>query len=118
MIRYCFLLSFLGTSWIILAHSKLEVIIATLIVFTAYDLIRPAITTLLTKASATKQGLINGVNMSLTSVGNIVGPIVSGALLDASYHLPYLVVIVFLFISWIMTYWIRDHFSVDLTETN
>ncbi|GAW71490.1 hypothetical protein C5L28_002019 [Lentilactobacillus parakefiri] len=89
-----------------------------MIVFTAYDLIRPAITTLLTKASATKQGLINGVNMSLTSVGNIVGPIVSGALLDTSYHLPYLVVIVLLFISWIMTYWIRDHFSVDLTETS
>lgn len=116
LIRYCFLLSFLGTGWIILAHSKLEVIIATLIVFTTYNLIRPAITTLLTKASVTKQGLINGVNMSLTSVGNIVGPIVSGALLDTSYHLPYLVVIVFLFISWVMTYWIRDHFSVNLNS--
>jgi DHA1 family multidrug resistance protein-like MFS transporter len=80
--RYCFFLSAGGTLWIIFAHSKLEVIIATLIVFTAYDLIRPAITTLLTKASATGQGLINGVNMSLTSVGNIIGPIMSGALLD------------------------------------
>ncbi len=112
--RYCFFLAASGTIWIILAHSKLEVIIATLIVFTAYDLIRPAITTLLTKASATGQGLINGVNMSLTSIGNIVGPIMSGALLDMSYHYPYVIVAFFLALSWVMTYWIRDRFTVSL----
>lgn len=112
--RYCFFLSAGGTLWIIFAHSKLEVIIATLIVFTAYDLIRPAITTLLTKASATGQGLINGVNMSLTSVGNIIGPIMSGALLDMNYHFPYVVVAGFLILSWLLTYWIRDHFTVNI----
>ncbi|GHP14901.1 tetracycline resistance MFS efflux pump [Lentilactobacillus fungorum] len=114
LIRYCFFLSFAGTIWIMLAHSKLEVIIATLIVFTAYDLIRPAITTLLTKASATAQGLINGVNMSLTSVGNIIGPIMSGALLDLNYHYPYMVVTAFLIASWLMTYWVKQKFTVTL----
>ncbi|KRL67974.1 MFS family major facilitator transporter [Lentilactobacillus diolivorans DSM 14421] len=114
LVRYCFFLSFAGTIWIILAHSKLEVIIATLIVFTAYDLIRPAITTLLTKASSTAQGLINGVNMSLTSVGNIIGPIMSGALLDMNYHFPYLVVAVFLLISWLLTYKIQEKFKANV----
>ncbi|GAF38080.1 MFS transporter [Lentilactobacillus farraginis] len=112
--RYCFFLAAAGTIWIILAHSKLEVIIATLIVFTSYDLIRPAITTLLTKASATGQGLINGVNMSLTSVGNIVGPIMSGALLDLNYHIPYVIVAGFLAASWLMTYLVKDHFKVNI----
>jgi DHA1 family multidrug resistance protein-like MFS transporter len=90
------------------------VIIATLIVFTSYDLIRPAITTLLTKASATGQGLINGVNMSLTSVGNIIGPIMSGALLDMNYHVPYVIVAAFLALSWLMTYMVKDHFTVTI----
>ncbi len=56
LIRYCFLLAFAGTIWIIFAHSKIEVIIATLFAFTAFDLLRPAITTLLTKLSAKNQG--------------------------------------------------------------
>ncbi|WP_283680079.1 MFS transporter [Lentilactobacillus sp. Marseille-Q4993] len=111
LIRYCFFLSFAGTIWIILAHTKIEVIVATLIVFTMYDLLRPAITTLLTKASTSNQGFVNGINMSLTSVGNIIGPIVSGALLDWNYHFPYMVVTVFLFASYILTYRIKDNYS-------
>lgn len=107
VIRYCFFFSFVGTIWIILAHSKWEVVVATLIVFTAFDLLRPAITTLLTKASSGNQGLINGLNMSLTSVGNVIGPIMSGALLDMNYHYPYLVVTFFLFASFGLTYMIR-----------
>lgn len=115
VIRYCFFLSFAGTIWIVLAHSKWEVIIATLIVFSAFDLLRPAITTMLTKISSKNQGLINGLNMSLTSVGNIIGPIMSGALLDMNYHYPYVVVAVFLVLSFLMTYRIKvaNSISVD-----
>lgn len=107
LIRYCFFFSFVGTVWIILAHAKWAVVVATLLVFTAFDLLRPAITTLLTKASSANQGLINGLNMSLTSVGNVIGPIMSGALLDMNYHYPYLVVTVFLVASFLLTYEIK-----------
>ena len=108
IIRYCFFFSIIGIAWIILAHSKWEVVIATLIVFTAYDILRPAITTLLTKMSTSDQGLINGMNMSLTSVGNVIGPLISGALLDMNYHLPYLVVIVFMMLSFIIAFFIKN----------
>lgn len=108
LIRYCFFLGFAGTVWIMMAHSKLEVMIATLIVFTAFDLLRPAITTLLTKMSPDNQGLLNGLNMSLTSVGNVVGPIISGSLLDWNYHYPYMVVAVFLLLSFATTYSIKQ----------
>lgn len=108
IIRYCFFFSIIGIAWIILAHSKWEVVIATLIVFTAYDILRPAITTLLTKMSTSDQGLINGMNMSLTSVGNVIGPLISGALLDMNYHLPYLVVIFFMMLSFIIAFFIKN----------
>lgn len=107
LIRYCFFFSFVGTVWIILAHAKWAVVVATLLVFTAFDLLRPAITTLLTKARSANQGLINGLNMSLTSVGNVIGPIMSGALLDMNYHYPYLVVTAFLVASFLLTYEIK-----------
>lgn len=104
VIRYSFLLSVIGTFMIIYDHTHWVIIVATLFVFEAFDMLRPAITTLLTKMSKTDQGLLNGINMSLTSVGNIIGPLLSGYLLDVNYHLPYLVVIVFLIISWVITY--------------
>lgn len=45
--------------------------------------------------------------MSLTSVGNVIGPIMSGALLDMNYHYPYLVVTAFLVASFLLTYEIK-----------
>nr|WP_211089358.1 MFS transporter [Secundilactobacillus angelensis] len=107
LIRICFFFALIGTVWIIFAHSKIEVIIATLIVFTAFDLLRPAITTLLTKLSAKNQGLINGLNMSLTSVGNVIGPLMSGALLDMNTHYPYVVVAGFLAVSYLMAFAVK-----------
>ncbi|MCT4487494.1 MFS transporter [Levilactobacillus parabrevis] len=107
VIRACFFLAAVCVVWITQAHGKIAVMIATLVIFSAFDLLRPAITTLLTKASESNQGLINGLNMSLTSVGNIVGPIMSGMLLDMNPHYPYLVVSVFLIVSYLMAFLLK-----------
>lgn len=105
--RYAFLLSFVSIGWMMLAHTKWEVMVATLIVFTSFDLLRPAITTLLTKQGTQNQGIINGLNLSLTSIGNIVGPLMAGSLLDINYHIPYAVTVIILAISWILTYTVK-----------
>lgn len=105
--RITFLLSAISTAWILLTHAKIAVMIATLIIFTAFDLLRPAITTLLTKQSTENQGVVNGLNLSLTSIGNIAGPLISGSLLDLNYHIPYMVVVVFLTASFLLTYWVK-----------
>jgi DHA1 family multidrug resistance protein-like MFS transporter len=102
--RIAFFLSAISTAWILVTHSKLAVMVATLIIFTAFDLLRPAITTLLTKQSTSNQGVINGLNLSLTSIGNIAGPLISGTLLDINYHIPYAVVVFFLALSFVLTY--------------
>lgn len=96
LIALCFFLSAVGTVIVIYDHSHWQLIVATLIVFEAFDMLRPAVTTLLTKMSQSNQGLLNGINMSLTSVGNIIGPLISGALLDVNYLYPYWIVIIFL----------------------
>ena len=103
LIRYCFFASAAGTVFVIYDHSHWQLIVATLVVFEAFDMLRPAITTLLTKLGSDNQGLLNGVNMSLTSVGNIIGPLISGALLDVNYQYPYWIVIAFLLVSFAIT---------------
>lgn len=104
LIRYSYFLSAVGTVFVIYDHSHWQLVVATLVIFEAFDLLRPAITTLLTKMSQENQGLLNGINMSLTSVGNIIGPLISGALLDMNYQYPYWVVIVFLVAAFIITF--------------
>lgn len=102
LVEYSFLLSIVGTILVIYDHSHWQLIVATLFVFEAFDLLRPAITTLLTKMSKSNQGLLNGINMSLTSIGNIIGPLITGALLDVNYQYPYWFVIAFLLIAFII----------------
>lgn len=109
LISIAFLLSAICVFWITQAHTHVEVIVATLIIFSSFDLLRPAITTLLTKSSRSNQGLINGMNMSLTSVGNVIGPLMSGALMDWNTHYPYLVVTVILAASYLLTFIVRKH---------
>ena len=116
LMRYCFFISLIGTILVIYDHSHWHIIVATLLVFEAFDLLRPAITTLLTKMSQTNQGLLNGVNMSLTSVGNIIGPLISGYLLDVNYQYPYWVVSIFLIISWVITFILRHEQKVSTTD--
>lgn len=104
IIRWSFFAGMLGTLVVIYDHSHWQLFIAILFVFEGFDMLRPAITTLLTKMSETNQGLLNGVNMSLTSVGNIVGPLLSGALLDMNNQAPYLLVAVIMLISFFITF--------------
>lgn len=112
LIRYCFAMTAIGVAWILVTHSKISVVIATLIVFSAMDVVRPAITTYLSKFGDNNQGLMNGLNMSLTSIGNIVGPIMAGTLLDVNYHYPYGIVLGFMCISIVMTYFLSQQSKV------
>ncbi|WP_314061600.1 MFS transporter [uncultured Vagococcus sp.] len=103
LIRICLLLSAIFVAGIVFATGYWTVLISTFVVFLAFDLIRPAITTFLSKNAGENQGTVSGINSALTSVGNIVGPILSGTLLDVDSHYPYFVVIVILAVSFGLT---------------
>lgn len=110
LVRWAYLLAAVGTVFVIYDGIAWQITLATLVVFEAFDLLRPAITTLLTDLGEDNQGLINGMNMSLTSVGNVIGPLMAGALLDRNYLYPYWVVIAFLLVAWVLTFTVRRRF--------
>ncbi|WP_078411879.1 MFS transporter [Priestia abyssalis] len=70
--------------------SFLAVLAVTCFIFLAFDLLRPALTTFLSKAAGKEQGFVAGMNSTYTSLGNIVGPAMGGILFDVNIHYPYL----------------------------
>ena len=63
--------------------------LSTFVVFLAFDLFRPAVTTYLSKHAGNRQGAINGLNSAFTSFGNILGPMAAGYMFDLNHLFPY-----------------------------
>ncbi|WP_368906885.1 MFS transporter, partial [Bacillus wiedmannii] len=98
--------TFVGNYWM--------VAILTFIIFLAFDLLRPAITTLLSKIAGENQGFIGGMNSTYTSLGNIIGPATGGILLNVNVNLPYIFAGLILTIGFgITVYW-----SKYITKSN
>ncbi|SFF45375.1 MFS transporter, DHA1 family, multidrug resistance protein [Paenibacillus algorifonticola] len=66
------------------------VLIVTCFIFLAFDLLRPALTTFLSKTAGKQQGFVAGMNSTYTSLGNFFGPALGGILFDINIHYPYL----------------------------
>lgn len=70
--------------------SYLAVLVVTCFIFLAFDLLRPALTTFLSKIAGKEQGFVAGMNSTYTSLGTIFGPMMAGILFDVNIHYPYL----------------------------
>lgn len=79
--------------------SYFAVLLVTCFIFLAFDLLRPALTTYLSKTAEKEQGFIAGMNSTYTSLGNIVGPALAGILFDVNINYPYLFAAVIMFIG-------------------
>ncbi|MGC4376586.1 MFS transporter [Fictibacillus sp. Mic-4] len=66
------------------------VLAVTCFIFLAFDLLRPALTTFLSRAAKKEQGFVAGMNSTYTSLGNIAGPAMGGVLFDVNINFPYL----------------------------
>lgn len=73
-----------------IVSSFLAVLAVACCIFLAFDLLRPALTTFLSRAAGKEQGFVAGMNSTYTSLGNIVGPAMGGILFDVNIHYPYL----------------------------
>ena len=69
-------------------HTYWMILVVTFTVFLGMDILRPAISTQMSKL-AEEQGFVAGLNSAYTSLGNIAGPIVAGALFDVNINYPY-----------------------------
>ncbi|GGH11731.1 MFS transporter [Paenibacillus segetis] len=86
-----------------LISSYLAILLVTCFIFLAFDLLRPALTTYLSKTAEQEQGFIAGMNSTYTSIGNIAGPALAGILFDININYPYLFAAVIMFIGLVIT---------------
>ncbi|RAL22569.1 MFS transporter [Thermoflavimicrobium daqui] len=97
--------------------SFLAVLVVTCFIFLAFDLLRPALTTFLSKAAGKEQGFVAGMNSTYTSLGNIVGPATGGILFDVNIHYPYLFACIILIIGFSITVmWKEKQLAESLVE--
>lgn len=102
--RYCFILSAILVYCMTIVESYLSVLLLSCFVFIGFDLIRPAVTTYLSKIAGDQQGFVGGMNSMFTSLGNIIGPVIGGFLFDINLNFPYyfatLILLIAIGISW------------------
>jgi MFS transporter, DHA1 family, multidrug resistance protein len=95
----------------ILLDGYWTMIVITSIVFFSGDILRPAVTSFLSKIAGENQGYIAGMNSAYTSLGIIIGPIIGGILFDINIDIPYAFAAVVLVIAFVIS-------SVKLEKPN
>ncbi|MET4654891.1 DHA1 family multidrug resistance protein-like MFS transporter [Exiguobacterium sp. PvP048] len=115
LIRY----SLIGSTLLVLVMtyvtSYLSIILVTMVVFVGFDLMRPAVTTYLSKIAGNEQGFVGGMNSMFTSIGNILGPVIGGILFDVDLNYPFYFATVMLAIGIALTFVWREQQPADLT---
>ncbi|MEH7355912.1 multidrug efflux MFS transporter NorA [Neobacillus drentensis] len=89
LIRYSLILSTILVFLITIVNSYFTILLVTITVFLGFDLIRPAITTYLSRIAGNEQGFVGGMNSMFTSIGNVIGPIIGGMLFDIDLNYPF-----------------------------
>ncbi|MFC0274862.1 MFS transporter [Metabacillus herbersteinensis] len=75
----------------------------TLLIFLATSILRPVLNTLISKMAGEEQGFAMGMNNAYMSIGNILGPTLAGLLYDIDIIYPFVLGLVFLVITLVMT---------------
>ncbi|WP_046228065.1 MFS transporter [Paenibacillus dauci] len=102
LIVICLIASAIFISLTLLVHTYFLIFVVTFAVFLAMDILRPAIGTQLSQNAGDEQGYIAGLNSAYTSLGNIAGPVVAGALFDLDINYPYVLAAVVLCVCFLL----------------
>ncbi|WP_303969003.1 MFS transporter [Sporosarcina ureae] len=89
LIFFCLIFSSILVFLATFVQSYFAVLAVTMIIFVGFDLIRPAATSYLSKVAGNEQGFVGGMNSMFTSIGNVFGPIIGGALFDVDVDYPF-----------------------------
>src|SRR5690625_2298815 len=116
LIRYAFILSGVLVVLTTMAESYINILLATIFVFIGFDLMRPAVTSYLSKVAGNEQGFVSGMNSMFTSFGNMFGPIVGGALFDINLDYPFYFAAFALIIGIILTFFWKQPTYEDEME--
>lgn len=89
VIRYSLILSTVLVFLMTVVNSYFTIMLVTFTVFIGFDLMRPAVTTYLSRVAGSQQGFVGGMNSMFTSLGNIFGPVLGGILFDIDLNYPF-----------------------------
>lgn len=103
VIRISFVLSTVLVFLMTVVNEYWHIMLVTFTVFVGFDLIRPAATSYLSKIAGNEQGFVGGMNSMFTSIANVIGPIIGGALFDIDINYPYYFATIFLIVGLILS---------------
>lgn len=103
LIIICLLASAVFILLTLFVHTYFLIFAVTFAVFLAMDILRPAIGTQLSQIAGDEQGYVAGLNSAYTSLGNIAGPIVAGALFDWNINYPYMMATLILCLCFLLS---------------
>ncbi|MGK7376850.1 MFS transporter [Planococcus sp. 1R117A] len=75
----------------------------SLIIFMATSILRPVLNTLISKMADGEVGFAMGMNNAYMSIGNVIGPLLAGALYDINISYPFILGLVMLMITMFIT---------------
>src|SRR5699024_10343842 len=104
LITYCLLVSAVLVFAVTVAFSYMSILIVTIIAFIGFDLMRPAVTSYLSKVAGNEQGFVGGMNSMFTSIGNVFGPIIGGMLFDKNVDFPFIFAAIVLTVGTILAF--------------
>lgn len=87
----------------VIAGSYSMFFVVTMIIFLASSILRPVLTTLVSKLAGDEQGFAMGMNNSYMSIGNVAGPLLAGRLYDVNHDFPFLLGLVVLTVTFVGT---------------
>ena len=71
----------------------------SLLIFLATSILRPVLTTFISKLAGNEQGFAMGMNNAYMSIGNIAGPLMAGALYDVHILYPFIAGLLILIVT-------------------
>ncbi|ETP69127.1 MFS transporter [Planococcus glaciei] len=75
----------------------------SLIIFMATSILRPVLNTLISKMAEGEVGFAMGMNNAYMSIGNVIGPLLAGALYDFNISYPFILGFVMLMVTMMIT---------------
>lgn len=103
LIQICMAVSTVFIFAMIKVSAYWSILVVTFVIFLMFDIIRPALTTYLSKNAGNEQGFVGGLNSTFTSVGNIIGPSIAGILFDVNIDYPYVLAMFVLALSFVIS---------------
>lgn len=90
VIKFSLIASAIGFPLMLLAESYIMILLTIGFFVLANSMLRPAVSSLISKRTKSGQGIAMGLNNSFMSLGRSIGPLVAGFLFDFNLNLPYL----------------------------